>query len=166
MKTKLLSHLRIPTTAAALGIITLGVSHSAFADAGHSHSSDSPESGHGGSPGHYSSISQAWAAIKAAAEASGKAISARNLKAIHEATEKADAAIKYLQSAGGISDANKKARADASLKQLLALSGELHVAADAGDAEKSAHALKKFQGGMKLVEIQYPPEVLQSPAVP
>ena len=159
------SHLRIPV-ATVFGIIALGVSHPVLADAGHSHGSSSSggDHGHGVAAGSFSSIGQAWAAIKSAAEESAKSISAGDLKPIHEETEKADAAIKYLQSAGGVPEADKKARVDAALKQLLNLSGELHRAADAGDAEKSAQALKKFEGAMKLVEIQYPAEALKAPA--
>jgi len=160
------SHFRLPVGAMAFGIIALGASHSAFAQASHSHDSSPPKDVpvYDGTAHKISSIGQAWAAIKSAAEASAKFISTGNLKPIHDETEKADAAIKYLQKGGGIADADKKARADAALKQLLNLNNELHGAADANDAAKSAQALKKFEGAMKLVEIQYPAVALQVPA--
>lgn len=154
-----------PAVAAAFGIIAIGMSHPAFADAGHSHG-ESPAGGHsrGGQVGSFSSVGQAWKAVETAIENSEKSIEAGNFKPIHEATEQMDGALKYLQAAGGIADNDKKMRAEAALKQMLALSGELHVAADAGDAAKSSQTLKKLQGAMKLVEIQYPPEVLAAPS--
>ena len=156
---------RLPI-ATVFGIIALGISHPVFAESGHSHGSSPPKakSSDDTPAGSFSSIGQAWAVVKSVAETCNKAISTGNLKPIHEETEKADAALKYLQSAGGVPDADKKARADAALKQLLNLSGELHSAADANDATKSAQALKKFEGAMKLVEIQYPAEALKAPS--
>jgi hypothetical protein len=137
---------------------------SVHADAGHSHGATAP-TGHAesGPAGSFSSIGQAWKVVTSGIEGSSKAIAAGDLKPIHEATEQMDGAIKYLQAAGGINDNDKKMRADAALKQMLGLSGELHVAADAGDATKSAQALKKLQGAMKLVEIQFPAEALVAP---
>jgi hypothetical protein len=138
---------------------------SARADAGHSHDkAPATGHGHGGDSGKFSSVGQAWSVITTGIDDTSKAITAGDLKPIHETTEKMDGAIKYLQSAGGINDNDKKMRAEAVLKQMLTLSGELHIAADAGDAAKSTQAVKKLQGAMKLVEIQYPAEALAAPA--
>lgn len=138
---------------------------SVHADAGHSYGATAPtEQTESGPAGSYSSIGQAWKVVTTGIDSISEAIAAGDLKPIHEATEQIDGAIKYLQAAGGISDNDKKMRADAALKQMLGLSGELHVAADAGDATKSAQALKKLQGAMKLVEIQFPAEALVAPA--
>lgn len=147
--------------AAATSILPLTSVH---ADAGHSHgAATKTEHAQSGAAGSFSSIGQAWKVVTTGIETSSKAISAGDLKPIHEATEQMDGAIKYLQTAGGISDNDKKMRADAALKQMLGLSGELHVAADAGDATKSAQTLKKLQGAMKLVEIQFPADALVAP---
>ncbi len=139
--------------------------NSVLADAGHSHGT-TPATGHAHSSpaGNFSSIGQAWAVVTAGIEESSKSIPGGDLKPIHETTEKMDGALKYLQSAGGIADSDKKMRAEAALKQMLALTSELHIAADAGDTAKSTQALKKLQGAMKLVEIQFPPEMLAAPA--
>ena len=136
-----------------------------FADPGHNH--DVPATGgqgHSGPAGSFSSTGQAWGVVKKAISTASEAIGAGDLKPVHEATEQLDGAVKYLQTAGGITDADKKLRAEAALKQMLTLSGELHVAADAGDAAKSTSALKKIEGAMKLVAIQYPAEALTAPA--
>lgn len=156
---------RLPI-ATAFGIFALGILHPVLADSGHSHgtSSSTSKPAPDAPAGNYSSIGQAWSDVKSVAESCGKAISAGNLKPIHEETEKADAAIKYLQNAGGVQDPEKKPRAEAALKQLLSLSGDLHAAADANDVPKSAQVLKKFEGVMKLIEIQYPAEALQTPS--
>lgn len=138
---------------------------SVHADAGHSHGA-TPAVGHtpGGDNMSFSSVGQALKVVATNIESSSKAITAGDLKPIHETTEQMDGAIQYLQTAGGISDNDKKMRAEAALKQMLTLSSELHMAADAGDAAKSAQAVKKLQGAMKLVEIQYPAEALAAPA--
>jgi len=148
--------------AAATTILPLSSVH---ADAGHSHGA-AATTGHAesGPTGSFSSIGQAWAVVTSAVEASSKAISAGDLKPIHETTEQMGGALKYLQTAGGINDSDKKLRAEAALKQMLGLTNDLHVAADAGDTAKSTQALKKLQGAMKLVEIQYPAEALVAPA--
>jgi len=157
--------LAIPAAFALAVATTVLPLTSVHADAGHSHGATAP-AGHtaSGPAGSYSSIGQAWKVVTAGIDSSSKAIAAGDLKPIHEATEQMDGAIKYLQAAGGISDNDKKMRADAALKQMLGLSGDLHVAADTGDATKSAQALKKLQGAMKLVEIQFPAEALVAPA--
>ena len=135
------------------------------ADAGHGHGGTaSTGHEHNVSAGGFSSIGQAWKSLTAGIDESAAAIAAGNLKPLHEATEQTDAAVKYLQAAGGITDADKKVRAEAALKQMLTLSGDLHMAGDANNAEKSAQAFKKLQGAMKLVEIQYPAEALVAPA--
>lgn len=147
--------------AAATSILPLT---SARADTGHSRGAATTTQLSGEAAGSFSSVGQVWKVVTTAIEDSSKAIAAGDFKPIHEITEHMDSAIKYLQTAGGISDKDKKMRADAALKQMLTLSGELHMAADAGDAAKSAQAVKKLQGAMKLVEIQYPAETLAAPA--
>jgi hypothetical protein len=135
------------------------------ADAGHSHGAKpAANHAHGGDNGSFSSVGQALKVVATSIESSSKAVTAGDLKPIHEATEQMDGAIKYLLTSGSISDNDKKIRAEAALKQMLVLSGELHVAADAGDATKSGQTLKKLQGAMKLVEIQYPPEATAAPS--
>jgi len=135
------------------------------ADAGHSHTATpSAEHAHGVEAGAFKSTGQAWLAVTKALDTASIAITTGDLKPIHDATESLDGALKYLQTAGGIADADKQARAGAALKQMLALSMDLHVSADAGDATKSASALKKLQGAVKLVEVQYPAEALAAPS--
>lgn len=162
MKTRLRSTL--PAALACASALVFLSPQPTFADSGHDHDAQAA-GGHGDSvpAGSYSSTSQAWATVKKSVSAASQAIGAGDLKPVHEASEQLDGAVKYLQTAGGIADADKKLRAEATLKQLLTLSGELHIAADAGDSAKSASALKKIEGVMKLIEIQYPAEALVAP---
>lgn len=135
-----------------------------WADGNHSHGDSPGGHVHSGGAGDFSSIGQAWNDLAAALQSSEKALSVGDLKAIHETTEKMSAALNYLKAAGGISDEDKKLRAESALKQMLVLSNDLHAAADSADAAKSAQVLKKLQGAIKLLEIQYPAESLSAPA--
>ncbi len=122
------------------------------------------EHSHGGKAGVFKTTGQAWLAVTKSVEEASSALAAGNLAPIHGATETLDGALRYLQTAGGIADPDKQMRAEAALKQMLTLSAELHASADAGNADKSAAALKKLQGAMKLVEVQYPAEALAAPS--
>lgn len=119
---------------------------------------------HTGDSAKFTSIGQAWTTIKDTADRVSKAIASGDLKSIHGETELMDTAIKYMRSADGITDPDKKARAEGALKQMLTLGEDLHTAADAGEAAKSAQTLKRIQSGMRLIEMQYPPETLRPPA--
>lgn len=154
------------TTLAALAtIVGLLPISPAQADAGHAVPiPPAAEHSHGGKAGAFKTTGQAWLAVSKSVEAASSAITAGNLAPIHEATEQLDGALRYLQTAGGIADPDKQMRAEAALKQMLTLSAELHAAADAGSADQSAAALKKLQGAIKLVEIQYPAEALAAPS--
>lgn len=137
----------------------------ARADAGHAvPRPPAADHAHGGKAGAFKTTGQAWLAVTQSVEAAASALTAGDLAPIHEATEALDGALRYLQTAGGIVDPDKQMRAEAALKQMLALSAELHASADAGNADKSAAALKKLQGARKLVEVQYPAEALAAPS--
>ena len=159
MKTRLRSVL--PTALACASAFVFLSPQPTFADPGPNH--DAPATGghgHGGPAGSFSSTGQAWAAVKKAISAASQAIGAGDLKPVHEASEQLDGAVQYLQSAGGITDADKKLRAEAALKQMLTLSGELHVAADAGDAAKSTAARATWNS------ISFPPNPASCASTP
>jgi hypothetical protein len=158
-----MQYFRLLPVAAALGIIVPGVYYPAFAEELHSHKASSTKHDRirDVAAGSFSSIGQAWLALKSAVEASSGLIAAGNLEPIPAKIEKADAAIKYLQNAGGIWDAHKKARAEAILRQLFDLSGDLHEAVNANDAVKAWQTIKVLEAALKLIEIQYPAEALQ-----
>lgn len=153
---------RLLAIAAVLGLVAGGPWHPAFADTRHSHASASSSRVRTSSAGDFRSISQAWTTIKSSFESCARLISVDNPRFILANTPILDAAINYLQGAGGIADSDKRARAEAILKQLFALSGELHDAARAQDTKKSAEILKNFETALKLLEVQYPAEELST----
>lgn len=101
------------------------------------------------------STGQAWATIRDALAASREMIREGKLEGIHTTTEQLSAALTHLQNGSGITDADKAKRADAAIRQMLAVTLELHTAGDAGDLPGSSSALGKLEGGVRLLAIQF-----------
>lgn len=115
-------------------------------------------------PGHYVSVGHAWAVLQHGVEAVEKAIEGDALAGIHGVEGRIASALLWLQANPGDVAAEKVSRLEAALKQAVALSANLHAASDSGDRAKTESELKKLKGALKLVGIQYAPEVLVAPA--
>jgi hypothetical protein len=61
---------------------------------------------------------------------------------------------------------DKRTRLTAALAQALTQADAVHDAADEKDKAKTAAQLKILQGALKLIQAQYPPNVLTPPAKP
>ncbi|HEU4430886.1 MAG TPA: plastocyanin/azurin family copper-binding protein [Myxococcota bacterium] len=60
--------------------------------------------------------------------------------------------------------AEQRARVESALKQIAAVAGELHEAADAGDAERTSAALKQLDAVLELMSAQFPAGALDGGA--
>jgi hypothetical protein len=112
----------------------------------------------------FPSTGAAWATVQAALDEIDTLVAAKNLKAVHPVEEKVSAALKYLDTNSGMVTDDKAKRLKSALTQALALSGNVHSAADADDAAKTVAEVKKLRAGLKLVEAQYPADALKAPA--
>lgn len=106
------------------------------------------------------SATQAWQQLQTAFKSVQTLTAAKDLKGLHDLTEQMEAAFGSLKGAGG----KDSTRLDAAVKQGIAISGAIHVAADTGDQAKTESEVKKLGGVMKLVEANLPAEVKQAPA--
>lgn len=105
---------------------------------------------------------QAWQQLQTAFKSVQAKTEAKDLKGLHDLTDQMEGAFGSLKGAGG----KDSTRLDAAAKQGIAISGQIHVAADAGDQAKTESEVKKLAGVMKLVEANLPVEVKQAPAPP
>lgn len=81
----------------------------------------------------------------------GELVKGGKFDAIHEEIEKAEGSINAIEANATLEGTNR-IRLEASLQQLSALLGKMHVASDAKDAEKTKAEFKKVEGALKLVE--------------
>jgi len=93
----------------------------------------------------------ALAEVKASVKLLADDVEGAQFDAIHEDIEKTEGSIRAIQAKANL-DGDKKARLEASLKQLSAQLGKLHAASDAKNADKTKAEFKKVEGALKLVE--------------
>lgn len=108
---------------------------------------------HGKSPAPHASESAAtaWKNAQASLKAIQTAAAAKEHEPIHNEQEKLVVALKQIQELGGGTD---KARLDGAIKNAIAASEKVHVAADAKDFAKVDSSLKTLESTMAMVEKQ------------
>ena len=92
-----------------------------------------------------------WTSAQASLKAIQAAAAAKQQAPIHDEQEKLVAALRKLQEKGGGAD---KARFEGAIKNAIAASEKVHVAADANDFTKVASSLKTLEATMAMVETQ------------
>ena len=92
-----------------------------------------------------------WASAQASLKAIQAATVAKQQAPIHDEQEKLVVALKQLQEKGGAAD---KARFEGAIKNAIAASDKVHVAADANDFAKVESNLKTLEATMAMVEKQ------------
>ena len=92
-----------------------------------------------------------WASAQASLKAIQAATVAKQQAPIHDEQEKLVVALKQLQEKGGASD---KTRFEGAIKNAIAASEKVHVAADANDFTKVESNLKTLEATMAMVEKQ------------
>jgi hypothetical protein len=139
MKTSSLKLLSVALVAIALPLA--GVR----AHEGHDHDKKppAPEAG---------SAAEAWTNAQASLKAMQSAAASKDQATMHDEQEKLAASLQYIQQKGiGGTD---KARLDGAIKNAIAASERVHVAADANDFDKVEAHMKTLVATMGLVEKQ------------
>ena len=130
---------RIKTLAALLAIAALGAS----AVSAHE------EKGKAAPLPQAKSAEEAWTNAQTAFKAIQTAASAKNFDAIHDEQEKLAGWLKQVQEKGTASD---KTRFEGAVKNAIAASDRVHVAADAKDAGKLDSGVRALEASMGMVE--------------
>lgn len=99
------------------------------------------------------SAADAWKNAQASLKAIQTAAAAKQHQPIHDEQEKLVVALKQIQEQGGGTD---KARLEGAIKNAIAASEKVHVAADAKDFAKVDSNLKTLEATMAMVEKQLP----------
>ncbi len=149
----------------AVGAVVLALAWSLVAtrgnaDSGHgadSHDAQGEQHGEGhddGGPG--ADLAGVWSSLKHTRDGIAADIEAGSLKAIHEKTEALEMQVQSLLEHSTSLDPKKRERVESLVGQITKLSGTLHVAADAGDEDRTRREFKRLDGLLKLLQAQYP----------
>ena len=134
------------TACLALAVAALPFS-TAVAHEGHDHKAGSTATEKHGS------IADAWKTAQQSLKGIEAAAAAKQQQPIHDEQEKLAAALKDIQEHHGAQGADKT-RLDGAIKNAIAASDKVHVAADANDFAKVESSLKTLQATMGLLEKQ------------
>ena len=133
------------TACIALAIAALPFS-TALAHEGHDHK-------HGAETAKHGSVADAWKTAQQSLKGIEAAAAAKQQQPIHDEQEKLAAALKDIQEHHGAQGADKT-RLEGAIKNAIAASDKVHVAADANDFAKVDSSLKTLQATMGLLEKQ------------
>ena len=136
------------TAILALAIAALPFS-AAVAHEGHDHK-------HGAETEKHGSVADAWKTAQQSLKGIEAAAAAKQQQPIHDEQEKLAAALKDIQEHHGAQGADKT-RLEGAIKNAIAASDKVHVAADANDFAKVESSLKTLQATMSLLEKQLNP---------
>ena len=134
-----------------------------IADPGHEHGAGAEHAEHSHAL-KVSSVGEAWLVVDFSTTEIEKLLAGNKLTAIHDAQGRIAAALQYLAGNSPMVTGDKAKRLAPALKQAGGIADNLHVAADAENAEKAAAEFKKLQSALKLVVAQYPADALKAPA--
>ncbi len=137
------------TACVALAVAALPFS-AALAHEGHDHKHGSSHSEKHGS------VADAWKTAQQSLKGIETAAAAKQQQPIHDEQEKLAAALKDIQEHHGAQGADKT-RLEGAIKNAIAASDKVHVAADANDFAKVDSSLKTLQATMGLLEKQLNP---------
>ena len=116
---------------------------------------------HGGESGHEAAapapdLAAAWTELRAARDAIAADVAAGRLKEIHAKSERLEPLTKALVERSAELSPDKRARVEATAKQIAKVAGSLHTAADKGDAAATKRELGRLDGLLELIRAQYP----------
>ncbi len=133
------------TVCIALAVAALPFS-TAMAHEGHNNKAAAATEKHG-------SVADAWKTAQQSLKGIETAAAAKQQQPIHDEQEKLAAALKDIQEHHGAQGADKT-RLEGAIKNAIAASDKVHVAADANDFAKVESSLKTLQATMGLLEKQ------------
>jgi hypothetical protein len=111
---------------------------------------------HGEGHAKHGSVADAWKTAQQSLKGIETAAAAKQQQPIHDEQEKLAAALKDIQENHGAQGADKT-RLEGAIKNAIAASDKVHVAADANDFAKVESSLKTLQATMSLLEKQINP---------
>ena len=148
-----------------LTVVTSGLvlGGSAFAADSHDHGK---EHAHGKEENHFKvaapeTVRDAWTLMTAKVAAADTALTAKDVSAVHEASEHMEAAVHTLQEKSDMVAADARAKVASALKQLDKAVDEIHHSTEDKNADAAAAALTKIKGLLPLVEGLYPAGTLK-----
>lgn len=130
----------------------------AFAQ-GHEHM-QGEHSGHGGAAAPAADLAGAWSELQAARDGIAADVEAGRLQEIHAKSERLEPLAKALVERSTGLAPDKRARVEATAKQIPKVAGSLHTAADKGDAAATRRELGRLDGVLELIRAQYPADAL------
>jgi uncharacterized cupredoxin-like copper-binding protein len=116
--------------------------------------------------GHEGHARSAWAELKETRDAIAKLIESGKLPEVHYQAERlAPLGDALMAGAKSVPD-DKRVRIDATLRQLAELGKTLDKAGDAGDVAATSRELKRLDGVIALIQVQYPADLLSKVPAP
>ena len=124
---------------------------------GHAGMGDMPGMGETAEPEHGAS---AWAELKETRDSIAKLIESGKLADVHKQAERLAPLGQALSDGAKSLPEDKRARIEATLRQLPELGKTLDKAGDASDSAATSRELKRLDGVIALIQAQYPADVL------
>ena len=122
---------------------------------GHEHM-EGEHSGHGAAAAPAADLAGAWSELQAARDGIAADVDAGRLQEIHAKSERLEPLAKALVERSADLAPDKRARVEATAKQIPKVAGSLHTAADKGDAAATKRELGRLDGLLELIRAQYP----------
>jgi plastocyanin len=130
---------------------------------GAQHHEHGEHAGHGGAPVPMAAapdLASAWAELRGLRDAIAGDVEAGRLSEIHAKSERLAPLAKTLLDRSTDLAPDKRARAEAAVKQIPKVADSLHGAADKGDAGATRRELGRLDGVLELIRAQYPADAL------
>lgn len=147
---------KISAFATAMALLAPAIAFAAEKSAAH---------GHGATVAAPKSATEAWGQINGRRAELKRLIDAKNLKAVHDATETLTAVVKALPGVSKDLPADKLRRAEGAVNNLTKALDATHDAADEGDQPFAEKQAKTVEALLKILAAQYPAEVANAAPV-
>lgn len=126
---------------------------------GHEKGGEHAQGGAAQAPG---DLASAWTALQSVRDAIAADIANGTLNEIHERSEGLEPSAKAVLEHSSDLTPDQRARVESAVKQIPAVAGKLHEAADGGDAARTGEALKQLDAVIELMRAQYPAGAIES----
>ena len=111
--------------------------------------------------GHYASVEAAWKQLNDTVTQAEALVVEGNFKTIDTLNHEIELVVHYLQDNAQVTEVAAQTRLEGGLKQLSFAADRLHKEAHTPTREVLEKTLKKLRGSMKVVEAQYPGQVVK-----
>ncbi len=132
---------------------------------GSMHDEMAGEQAHGSAgPADAADLASTWARLQSTRDSIAADVTNGQLASIHEKSEALEPLGRAMLEKSPDLTAEQRARAESAVKQIPAVSGKLHEAADAGDTARTSAALEQLNAVLELLRSQYPSGALEGGA--